>query len=561
MGSATDSDPLSRQELSRISFIAGFVLVEFVCLLLLSGATALLVGSSVEAYQGWSALLIASATPFFIVRSPAWQQRFSPIVHSFVFFGIVAAGLLISAHFYDTTYDGQAYHQEAIIRLAQGWNPVYQTLSPDIAGWLWVTHYAKGTWIVAASLYEMTGSIEYGKLPNLLLIAATFCITVSLLLRTEVLSTSLAVVIAFLLAFNPISAQQSLGFLVDGQLASLLTSLIAVLVYQFFTQNAATRLLTLFLVVALVNVKFTAVPYTVVIGVGFVIAAILWKRLRELRAVIVYACAAFVIGIAGVGYNPYVTNTLNNGNPFFPLFGEGRIDALSDFTPPNFVERNRVERLFLSAFGKTSRDSSHASELKVPFAVGRSEVVAFAAPNVKIGGWGPLFGGTLLLNALGIGALAWSSRNDLRRALPHLFVMVIVLATALIHGEAWWARFAPQLWLIPVIGAVILVGSNSRVARLVGNVVVVVLLANVALVGGAYALFQSKYSRELASQLHAVAGKHRPIDVYFGEMQSNRVRLREAGIDYRDHAAQTDLTCATTLHLAHSVTLLCEADR
>jgi hypothetical protein len=555
---ATDNGALSRQELSRMSFIAGFILVEFVFLLLFLGAIALILGSTIEAYQAWSALLISIATPFFLVRSHDLAQRFPPIVYSLLFLGFVGAGLLVSAHFFDVTYDGQAYHQEAIIQLAQGWNPDYETLSPDIAGWIWVTHYSKGTWIAAASLYEMTGHIECGKLPNLLLIGATFFICASVLFRIEALRPSLAIVVSLLLAFNPISAHQSLGFCVDGQLSSLFISLIAVLTYQFLTQNAAARLLTVFLVITLVNVKFTAVPYTLVIGAGFVIASISWKKLYQVRAVLLHACAAFVVGVVVVGYNTYVTNTLKNGNPFYPLIGSGSIDAISEFTPPNFGDHSRVERLFLSVFGTTSRDSDKPSELKVPFTITRDEVVAFATPNVKIGGWGPLFGGAMLLTLFGLAA-SLASPGALRLMAPYLFVIVTVLTTALVHGVAWWARFAPQLWLIPTIGAVMLVQTNSRITRYAGHVLLLVLLLNVALVGGSYALFQNKFTNELSSQLHSIAREHTPIDVYFGEMQSNRIRLREAGIAYRDRATPTDLTCSTKSSLSHSATLFCGA--
>src|SRR4029077_5694524 len=98
-------------------FIAGFILVEFVFLLLFLGAAALILGSTIEAYQAWGALLVSIATPFFLVRSQALTQRISPIVYSLAFLGFVALGLLLSAHFFDVTYDGQAYHQEAIIQL------------------------------------------------------------------------------------------------------------------------------------------------------------------------------------------------------------------------------------------------------------------------------------------------------------------------------------------------------------------------------------------------------------------------------------------------------------
>ncbi|UUZ83650.1 hypothetical protein LJK88_07435 [Paenibacillus sp. P26] len=43
---------------------------------------------------------------------------------------LFAAGFIVCGYFFDLSYDGQAYHQEAIIHLSNGWNPVYD---PEIS--------------------------------------------------------------------------------------------------------------------------------------------------------------------------------------------------------------------------------------------------------------------------------------------------------------------------------------------------------------------------------------------------------------------------------------------
>src|SRR5690348_16304299 len=47
------------------------------------------------------------------------------LVWFIIFIGVVLLAIWISGQIYDVSYDGQAYQQEAIIQLKNGWNPVY----------------------------------------------------------------------------------------------------------------------------------------------------------------------------------------------------------------------------------------------------------------------------------------------------------------------------------------------------------------------------------------------------------------------------------------------------
>ena len=79
----------------------------------------------------------------------------------------VAAGLAASV-FPDNSWDGLAYHQEAVLRLAAGWNPLFESSGSYGTGEeLYLDHYAKGPWIAAAAVLKATGHVEAGKAFNL----------------------------------------------------------------------------------------------------------------------------------------------------------------------------------------------------------------------------------------------------------------------------------------------------------------------------------------------------------------------------------------------------------
>jgi hypothetical protein len=80
---------------------------------------------------------------------------------------IIAASLLIAIQFYDCSFDGQWYHQDAIMFLTDGWNPIWDpAISNNVVSGLnanYVNHYPKAPWVIEAVLYLFTGNIEAGK--------------------------------------------------------------------------------------------------------------------------------------------------------------------------------------------------------------------------------------------------------------------------------------------------------------------------------------------------------------------------------------------------------------
>ena len=171
------------------------------------------------------------------------------------------------------------------------------------------------------------------------------------------------------------------------------------LIYKGKESNRFYYFLLFMTIAVLLNVKLTAGIYASILIAGYL--AILWftKKTEILREVFTVSTGAFLLGFVIFGFSPYVTNTLSQGNPLYPALGTDRSDYTAPQFPANFTGRNPAFLLFYSIFAKSDnvRGPDKTAVLKLPFTVSGEELKAFTDTNAKQGGFGPLFGGAVLL--------------------------------------------------------------------------------------------------------------------------------------------------------------------
>ena len=134
------------------------------------------VGFEISALYFPFSILLSSALFFYNVQK---LVKASLALRHLVVINLFLAGIFfICINVFDTSYDGLWYHQPAIIKLAEGWNPVnrpfYDTTQYDVSNYLWIQHYPKASWTIAACIYKMTGLIESGKMINFIVVACVF---------------------------------------------------------------------------------------------------------------------------------------------------------------------------------------------------------------------------------------------------------------------------------------------------------------------------------------------------------------------------------------------------
>jgi len=453
---------------------------------------------------------------------------------------IIIAGFWFSRAYVDQSWDGTAYHQEAILQMVDGWSDFPDKLPASIPYRNQIDTYPKAAWVISASIYSATSSLEGAKLLHVVLFACAFLFLFGALLRASNISSGGALLIAATAALNPVVIYQSLSFYVDGQLSSLLTALVGLVLLMLAGIRRHQLLLLAALIVLMINTKQTGVVYAGILTMALL--ALVYSYRREwFKRTMIAAVIGGLLGLGVFGYSPYVTNTINHGNPVYPILGRGDVDFESGHRPPDFNEMNGVNRLLRSTFSEPTVPKDAPSVLRIPFTMTQDKYISrFFGADIRLGGWGVLFSGALTLSLLGLLLLFFVPRKP---RIVGLALLGAVAVSVLVNPEAWWARFAPQWYLVALIpGALLLFGTKLPV-RVFGLVIVLVLLVNSSLVGYTYYPFKKELTAEHHEFLKLIVDLNLPITVYFGAFPSNRIRLQEAGITYQAVESASQLGC------------------
>ena len=425
---------------------------------------------------------------------------------------LVFLALVIAAVTVDDGYDGWLYHQAGVIGLAHAWNPVAQPLfhvwwsangaalgsaldAPYVDG-LWTTAYPKAAWILASHAVVWGLPLDSGKYAEILLIFVAGGVALRAL-RLGGLPASWSLGLAVVAALSPVSVMQATTYYVDGALGSCLT----VLVFSLLAFNITRSRLDLFLAAAAAlmacNLKFSGPIYVASIVLP-VLAWWLWKEQLAVRHFPIIGSAALLLILCSV--NPYLTNVRIGGSPIQPL---NRKDVISNQMWPEFLAKNRFDKLlisltftnYLNPYGELPE--SVLRTVTNPFQL-RSirELQEFGTSyDLRVGGFGPLFAVALALALLITLLRAGNETRDVGFAL----IMLGTVASILANPESWWARYVPQMWLLPVLATACAIRAQAgrRMAVVIACIMGVTSLIAVAGRTGSAALTTMTYQNNL----------------------------------------------------------------
>lgn len=544
----------ARRDLATLCWSITAILLLFSGLTHIGVVLVFALGTGVSPVLAPGALLCALALGDWLARRDGLRgpRRMVPPAAALVIF---AGALGLAAAFFDLSWDGLWYHQTAVYQMSHGWNPLSDPqhgFVPHLQDWL--HYYAKGPWYVALALFESTHRIEWAKAAPWMALAATFSAVFAASLDFGVRRRTAATVAA-LVAINPVVVCQLASYLVDGLMISFLACFVAALLRWF--QRPSLLIVTIAVTAAIlaINAKLTGLVYLCF----FAAAGGLYVLVRRRDLVARYAgiqSTALLLGAVIVGFNPYVTNTVYRGNPFYPWLGSAAHPSFSQRgqdpnelyeTPKNMVGRSRLYRLGFAIFGRPGAQpffQGDNARLMWPFDVRWSDFALFYFHELRIAGFGPLFSGAFLAALpLLIAALA---RPGVSRDIAGLFAGAII-ASLLVGMHTWWARYGPQLWWLPIVAVITALAVPAPApARWAAWSVAVLLLINAVLVGVAHFQWEVKATRTTNEQLAFLRQKGE-IEVnfaWFGEPFGER--LRAAGVTFR---AVPRLQCAKPMEL------------
>jgi hypothetical protein len=307
-------------------------------------------------------------------------------------------------------------------------------------------------------------------------------------------------------------------------------------------------------VILVINLKVTGFAYAFILIGGFSAYLFISKQVKAGVKLLQVSLAAYLLGALLFGFNPYVTNTLRTGNPFYPVQIGSELVFMPGQLPANFHALNRVQRLIHSIFSATENAAGrNVSDLKAPFTITRAELDVLQAPDIRVGGFGPLFGGAMIVTG---GLLVILVLTEPGKNLLPIWVSGVLLVSVLINPEGWWARYAPQLWLLPLVWTGAALFQKDRFVRAPGWILAFILAVNVSLVLIFYTGGQISNSRALRSSLESMARQEEPVTAYF-LFKSERVRFHESGIAVQEIGKPEKLPCPQPFVVAASLSQVC----
>jgi hypothetical protein len=477
-------------KISAICWSVTAILLSFLCLTNLFVILSFLFGWNVSAAVAPVAVIIAIITCCVLGKREGLQswQRIVPALISLCIIGIA---LLLASAFYDFSWDGLWYHQTAVYQMSHGWNPIYDPLhrfAPNVQTWL--RFYAKGPWYTALALFESTHNIEMAKAAPWIAFTSTFFAVFAASIDFG-MGLRKAAVIAALIVLNPVIICELASYLVDGLMISFLACFIAAMFRWFRRSDAMIIWIAAASSILCINSKFTGLVYITFFCAAGGLYVIIKRRDLFLRfsAIIASGC---LLGILFFGFNPYLTNTLKRGNPFFPILGSAEYPSLSQRgldpierfeTPHNFLGRNRFLRFAYAVFGRPGAQPYFPGEnaiLMWPFDIGWKDFDIFYFHDVRISGFGPLFSGALLIGVFLL-CIAF-----MKSSIPKETIIIfsgIIILSVLISMHTWWARYGPQLWWLPVFAVITgFIASGFRTVRFIAYGLAAILMINSILI-------------------------------------------------------------------------------
>jgi hypothetical protein len=542
---------------------------------------ALAIVSALQFAQLGSTWLFGHASPPFVAGTAitaaalfSWLingRRFSAACRTLaVASALFGACSLISYLLHDFSHDGQQYHQQAVIALWMGWNPLGpgEYIGPYA---IWLNSYAKGAWLYGAALATLTGSVEAGKGINLLLASVSAILSFQALYEHTQLNRLWSALSATALALSPVVATQWPTYYNDGAIASLLLIfLVGAARCCLQSRRDCLDLTLVFLAVFLLfGIKGSGAAYAIASSVLLVTALVTLRKPRTAAYAAFATAGAACLAVLTIGFNPYITNTVRYGHPLYPLAGKNRpVDIIAGNASPDFLSLTRVEKLFLSTFSKSlstvsaeQRVASDQVDLKWPgWIYGNELQLFFSRTDVRIGGFGPLFSLTLCVGMLGF--VLWMATSTFSASVLGKVILAptAIVFLTLLFPEPWWARYVPQFWLLPlllVIGCTVATPDNLAVKH-AARATIVIALANCALVAGLFATRTIARELDLRAQLTSlrkISQAVGPVSVTFGSTPSTRVRLSQADILVRERSGGD--SCALEAPVNYADAMLC----
>ena len=495
-----------RTEVKKSLLLSGIFLLLFIVFNILISNALFIVKIEITKYNMIVSLLLCIFILLWVLKKfnlLSLKKFYNIIIALILPIALIVGSLFVNSKIMDFTFDGNTYHKATIGLLKEGWNPLYETAAEfdngrenkiyieNSSSELWTDCYARATHVYQANAYALTNNIESGKSINTLSIIALFLIIFSYLaLRFK------KIVFPFIFAlccitYSVVSAQYLTVYIDFFVYIYLLLLLFSFFVIEFRRNEKELNfglLIYSLALLMLINIKFNSFAYAGIFCLGYYfyyIYKLIKKREKEQKFFVKFTTISainVIVGVFIIGLSVYPKNFIEYGNPFYPLYGENKVDIITENQPAEFENLPTIEKYTRAMFSKTenmAKASGRETEYKIPFAVSKDEMNYIRMSDTRISGNGVLFSGIFIISLIlliltSIKMYHYNKKIFIMASIPLAitFLMIFLLS------ESWWARYFPQTYFIVLIVIFYLYLLKGKFYKVLLVVLFILVLAN-----------------------------------------------------------------------------------
>lgn len=462
---------------------------------------------------------------FYLYISKNFFKKFF-ILSLIFFFSFVLANCYI-----DTSFDGRAYHFTIENILKLGYNPIWDNIlnfahkNQIYYNLLFANSYPNASETIRANFYLLFRNMESTKIVNFLLMFASFFYSYCFFsnkankLKSFILSICTMLCAVAVCQINTKMNDIILYYIFIFQIFSLL----------LIKKNRIHSLIFILSCVLAIGTKYTGLFNCVLI---LIIYLIFYKK-DSLKNILLIFILSTILCI-----QPYITNIIKFKNPLYPSMGFNKLDYMTKQNPKEFINKPYIYKFFRSMFSSTS-DSRISNPqtpklyYKIPFT--NHYDLPYFSEDIRINGFGHIFSGIFIISL-------FLTLYQFRRRIGLLAISSIIL-TVILNPICWWARFVPQLHLLPVFNC-----FYFRKNKIIFSILAILIIVNglwVLKENFAVNAYKTYVINNFYNNLYEIS-QTKKISVYidktpFDEDDSTILqRLKEYGVDY-NIADKTDI--------------------
>lgn len=426
---------------------------------------------------------------------------------------LIIISMILSAVFFDNSWDGWSYHIPSVIQMKNGWNPIYD--HNESIG-LWSLHYPKFIWMYGAVLYDVFGSMSMGTSFNIVISFSCFFLMLHILKKLD-FKTLNSLIYSLFISFNFISVRQFFCYYNDGVQGICIVSVIMMLYYSMKKKAMIKNnyeFLLIFLNLSmylsiLANIKFNGALYAFILAcVGLIF--LLTAKVSKLKILLLSVLLGVFVLIPAT--TVYLPNYIYHHNIGYPIIGKDKVDIIKRFEP-GFIKGSNKLTAYIKSLS-CDRTIKDYCKLKTIFNINYEDIRVASTTDDSLSGFGPLYQVMFLLFIillidyiiLTIVNLKKHGVHNFKMKYSELIVYGIYALFFLITPATWWFRYVSYMYSFPIVFVILnheKYFDNNRY-KVIWRLIVVLYTINLVFFGLTRLYSQINFTKNLILQTNEI---------------------------------------------------------